>query len=85
MKRYCIKCHKVLKCRKNHTCLKQTQKLCVACNRKLCKEWYENNRQKKIDYQSDYYYRMRRKNIRHIRRSKNSLKTEEEKLKALFK
>ena len=59
MKRKCAKCGKLRVCRKHHqgkkSCKSNTQALCLPCNAKQAKEWYEENRERKLAYQKEYY------------------------------
>ena len=56
-RRVCVKCGKYRVCRVNTAkSINNHQKLCLACNRQICRDWYADpdNAARKCEYQKQY-------------------------------
>lgn len=55
--RTCRYCRERKSCRydKITNTFNHTQKCCIKCNRLMAADWYEENRERKLEYQRRYY------------------------------
>ena len=63
--RVCRRCGKRKPCRydKITNTFNHTQKLCIQCNREIAKEWYEENSERKRQYQKEYYEKSKKSRV----------------------
>ena len=84
MKKKCRKCGKIRECRTNNKAhvIGNTENLCNKCNKSIGEDWYEKNR----EYKMEYARQQRLENIDWLKWVKKNFKKllPEQKLKALF-